>query len=362
MGTSKTTIELNGKKYDARTGRIISDESSEIPQHTAPTKAQKINNQVLDGFVRRPQSSTSSTQSHSQAKKPVQKAPRTTVNHVKRPVSKSKTLMRPAVKKPSQIKNDIQKQKYVTKPNHTSAVRLSRATSTEKSPMISRFGKVGLGSTVKKSTATIPLATPPKHHHASISKTANNELDKFEQAIKNASSHLHQLEKDVVKKVPFLSRVGFKNRFANIATMATAFLLLVGFFGYQNSAQISMRVASQQAGINAKMPGYVPAGYDSQRTASSGDGRVSLGFRSTTDSKGFTLVQQASNWNSTSLLANHVQRENCQTCYQTWQEDGKTIYIYNDTNATWVDGGIWYKVEGNAILTSDQLLRIAKSL
>ncbi len=354
MGNPKTTIELNGKHYDARTGRIISDKSE--PAIIRPTVL-KPANQVVDGFTRR----SKSTLTPAEITK--QKEARANINHTKRQVAKSKTLMRPSVKKPViEIKNDIQKQKFVPKPSSTEQARVSRAQNTQKSHMVSRFGKVGIGGSVKKTVTHLPIVNAPANAITGGAKAVNNELEKFEQALKNANSHLHQLEKDVVKKVPFLKRVGFKNKTANLATMSAAFLLLVGFFAYQNAASISVKVAAARAGISAKMPGYTPAGFGASRTANASDGRVSISFLSNTDNKSFTLTQQTSNWNSSSLLVNHVQKRNCSTCYQTWQNEGKTVYIYDNSNATWVDGGIWYQIEGNASLTSDQLLRVANSL
>ncbi len=353
MGNPKTTIELNGKQYDARTGKIISNKA--VATVAKPTPATPNSNQVVDGFLRRPKPIASPQIS------PSGKTAVASINHTKRPVDKSKTLMRPAVKKPLIIKNDIQKQKFVANPSSAEMQRISRAQNTQKSPHISRFGRVSLSSSIKKTVANLPVVSAPITM-AGASKAVTNELEKFEQALKNANSHMQQLEKDVIKKVPFLKRVGFKNKFANVSAMSLAALLLIGFFGYQNAASISMKVASQRAGISAKMPGYVPAGYGPNKSADSSDGRVSISFRSHTDNKVYTLTQQTSSWNSSALLANHVQKRSCTTCYQTWQNEGKTVYIYDNSNATWVDGGVWYQIEGNASLTSDQLLRLANSL
>jgi hypothetical protein len=349
LGNPKTTIELNGKQYDARTGKIISESSHNSSPNIV---VQPKPGQVVDGFTRRP-----TTASENLAK---QKSARASVNHAKRPVFKSKTLMRPSVKKPAQIKNDIQKQKYIPKPSHTTAVRMSRAETTPKSTMVSRFGLDSMQSSVKKSIQHLPVVSAPSN--VGLVKSAENELEKFENALKNAGSQIQHLEQEVVRKVPILQRIGFKNKFANIASLSFGVLLLVGFFAYQNAASISMRVAASRIGIDAKMPAYTPAGYGPSKKISASDGRVSISFISNTDDKSYTLSQQASNWNSSALLANHVQKRTCPTCFQTWQDGGKTVYIYDNSNASWVDGGIWYQIEGNASLTSDQLLRLANSL
>jgi hypothetical protein len=83
-------------------------------------------------------------------------------------------------------------------------------------------------------------------------------------------------------------------------------------------------------------------------------------FRSNSDERNFELQQQVSNWNSQALVDNFILSENKQ--YQTFQEKGKTIYVYDNANATWVNGGVWYKIEGNSSLNTEQLLKIASSI
>ncbi len=354
MGTPKTTIELNGKQYDARTGKII-DGSNPVTATVEPKKPAPSNGVAVDGFVKRSGGNTLAL-----APKPKPAVSHTQAKPGVRGVQKSTTLMRPAVKKPSQIKNDIQKPNtYITKHSGVHAVRKARADASPKSPHISKFGSSATATIIKKE-AHLPVVAQGLQPKA-LAKKANSELEKIEHALHDATSHLKQLEKDAIRKAPFLERVGLRHRFANIATITTALLLLVAFFGYQNAPAIEMRVASTRSGVDAKLPNYKPAGYGVSRGIESQSGRVSVKFVSRTDDKQFKVTQQASNWNSASLLANHVTRTRCGTCFQTWQNNGKTIYIYDNSNATWVNGGIWYQVEGNASLTSDQLLRLANS-
>lgn len=375
-------IELNGKHYDARTGKLIKDLSSSNQPTQQKTVQKTINNtsgsQLIDGF-KKPQKHVAqhqTTHHQSQQSAPNQdaspqslavkqppKPQRASVNHANRQADRSKTLMRKVTKKPAIKASSAQKPEFKPKNAGPSHQRVSRAEATQKSQMISKFGKVGIESSIKKSVQSLPIAKPPAHHKIHQNNSHHvNELEKFENAIKNATSHLQKFEQNTVKKLPFLKRVGFKNQFANLATITAGFLLLVGFFAYQNAAQLSVRVASARSGVSASMPGYVPAGYSASPNVKTESGKISISFTSNSDqSRNFTLTEQASNWNSNSLLANYVEESGCNNCHQTWQNDGKTVYIY-DNNATWVDGGIWYTIEGNAQLTSDQLLRLASSL
>lgn len=90
-----------------------------------------------------------------------------------------------------------------------------------------------------------------------------------------------------------------------------------------------------------------------------GEGAVTLSYQSNSDDRNFQIVQKSSDWNSQSLLENFVSDKEP---YQTFQDKGRTIYIYGKSSATWVSGGVWYQIEGESDLSSDQLLRIVSSL
>lgn len=351
MATAKTTIELNGKLYDARTGKIINEQAAATvkkPMNT-PSKGN-----VVDGFVRRPNT---------------KRAP---AAHAKAKLEKSKTLMRPAVKKPAKLaKAPVQTTKSTSlkKQDHH---RLARSSEVPRSAHIQRFGPQVASHRVVKKQAELEVIAPNRHvsnnnHHlmhqvaqlaTSTETHVKQSVDIIEESLRSASAHLEKFE-DRALKGSFLQRVGFKNRAANIATLSFAGLLLVGFFAFQNVTNIEMRVAAARSGVSANMPGYSPAGFSASRSVKSEPGKVSVAFTSNTSDKKFTVTQQASNWSSDSLLTNHVLASKAP--YQTYQNDGKTVYIYDNSNATWVNGGVWYRIDGNASLTSDQLLRLANS-
>ena len=379
------TIELNGRKYDARTGQIIDDSvSTEATQPTpAPTPApahhttrpQKSSGQILDGFMKRKVvvkdhhtvSATNRDQvdnHHSEHAHPVtttknRSSSRAVAQNAKRKLEKSKTLMRPSVKKPVLPKSDITPMKPAVKTPGHSVAREARAQMMPRSPHVSRFGEP---KPIVKKEVELPVAQQPLQSIPTLTQAVHKEINRMEHALDDANAHLRTFEETMVKKVPFLRRVGFKNKAANLATMTAAFLLLVGFFGYQNKTLVEMKVAAQQSGVSANLPGYKPAGYAVKGGVQAEPGKVRVSYKSTTDDRGYTLTQQASNWNSTALLANHVTKNHCNTCFQTWQNEGKTVYVYDNSNATWVSGGVWYMVEGNANLSTDQLLKIASSL
>ena len=121
-----------------------------------------------------------------------------------------------------------------------------------------------------------------------------------------------------------------------------------------------MRVAAARAGVNASMPGYQPSGFSFKGPIDYSAGQVTVSFKSNTDDRAYSVAQRSSNWNSDALLSNFVVAEGKQ--YQTYIDRGRTLYIYDGSNATWVDNGVWYQVEGNSDMTTDQLVRIAASI
>ena len=148
-------------------------------------------------------------------------------------------------------------------------------------------------------------------------------------------------------------------RLATILTSSLALLLLAGYLTYINLPNISMRVAATRAGISANYPNYQPDGYHFAGPITYQPGEVNITFRSNTNERNFSIKQKASSWDSQAVLDNYVSKKT--GTYLTYQERGLTIYSFGN-RAAWVNGGLLYTIEGNAPLSSDQLLRIATSM
>lgn len=138
-----------------------------------------------------------------------------------------------------------------------------------------------------------------------------------------------------------------------------AAVLLTGFVLYQNIPNLSMRIASSKAGFNASLPGYNPSGYTLSGPVVYSPGKITVNFSSNSDDRDYTLTQQVSNWNSQALIDNFFAVKNKD--FETYQEKGKTIFLYDDKNATWVSGGVWYQIQDADELSSSQILNIASS-
>ena len=110
--------------------------------------------------------------------------------------------------------------------------------------------------------------------------------------------------------------------------------------------------------FHAQMPSYKPTGYALEGGTQSSDGRVAMSFRSGTNT--YTVTQEASDWNSTTLL--DQQSDERGQPARTIQSKGRTIYLYNDSSATWVNGGVRYEIRGNAPLDAGELVSLATSM
>jgi len=194
-------------------------------------------------------------------------------------------------------------------------------------------------------------------------------MDIFEQALAKANAHQQpafdpkkqaKLDKKLARHAAQpVHHKHWGRRFAAGTSILVAIAVLAGFIALQNRTSLELHLASTKAGFAATIPRYHPAGFalgDMQY----GSGWVALNFHSDTTNRSYKLNQQATNWDSRTLLDTYVAAKN--ESYQTIQKAGRTIYVYGNNNASWVDAGVLYKVEANNSLSTTDVLNIASSL
>ena len=134
---------------------------------------------------------------------------------------------------------------------------------------------------------------------------------------------------------------------------------LVAFVNF-NMPDISVRVAAMQTGIDASYPSIIPRGYTLSNVSSDKDGQIAMVFKNSDDNS-FTLTEEKSTWDSNALLNNYVKKVMTSE-YTTMREQGITIYTEGDS-ATWVNGGILFKVKASGkYLTKEQIRNLATSV
>ncbi len=271
---------------------------------------------------------------------------------------KSKTLMRSALKKPV-VKAQTSSPKK-DKPINLGAPhkdRIKRAKTIEKSPKISRFNVLASSMPLKKETvpvrqASLEVKQPPAKNPVPTQADDWPVVEQFEKALQNASSHLEEFIDEAAQ-----SKKGRKFAYA---TISLVFLAVLGVGAWQALPFVQVKMAASKAGFSASRPAYSPSGFSMDTPIETKPGEVTLSYKSRTDDKGFKITQTPSQWSSQALESNFLNSNNKE--YQVVKTSGKTIYTYDKTNATWVDGGVWFKLESNADFSSEQIAKIANGL
>ncbi len=350
MGKRQTTIEINGKLYDARTGHLLRPGgSSPVPvAKTATTVRRALQDVRRAGTsipARRVQE-RSKTLMRQAVKRPVAATPRP---KAVRPVTDVAAPVRPAGKRPG------------PRPTSVDPARQARAAEVKRSKLVSRFNlntqppkaaaRPSASAKVKPATAAAANVRPVPKSAPQRPSAIQTMLDN---GLRAAQSHT-----EPAKKAPRKRSAG-KRRLTGLAAAGLSVLLLGAFIAYQNIPNIAIRYAATRAGINASLPGWRPAGFALDHHIQYTPGQITVSFQSNADERSFSITQRQSNWNSETLRDNYV--ASTDDNIHTYEDKGRTIYLYGESNATWISGGIWYDIKGDAKLNSDQLIRIATSM
>lgn len=172
-----------------------------------------------------------------------------------------------------------------------------------------------------------------------------------------AKAMQHSTQSSSAPKKSFLQK---HTRGLSVASASLAVIMVAGYITYANLPNLSVRIASANAGVDATYPTYQPSGYSLNGPVSFDSGEVSMKFTANAGPQEFVVEQSKTNWDSSALLENLV-RVQAKEDYSTYTDSGLTIYVYG-TNAAWVNGGVLHTIEGNAPLTNDQIRRIATSM
>lgn len=346
----RTTIQLNGQSYNAISGQRIGAKTA-------------VN---IDGFVRKSGQKNYSPTLTSITNQPLKVKPHHLVNNLEKKPNPSQTLMRKAVNKPLKTNRLINKV--------TSPIRELSKADTIKTPIMAGNVNPGIArraKTFKLSNQISRFGAPiksAKQLHTPPNNTAVQEVkpivrvakkDLFEQAIENANSHQQPpLTKKELKalhgKHPHRGRV--------VAYLAVGFMALaiIGYGVYQNIPNVMVKVASVRAGFAANLPSYRPSGF-SLSSVGYQPGTIAFNFKGNIDNRKYTLTEHSSNWDSATLVSSIVVPIEGHD-YKKIMVDGQAVYLYGQDQASWVSSGIWYQVQGDESLSTNQLIKLATTL
>lgn len=247
--------------------------------------------------------------------------------------------------------------------------RAEHAKHINKSHLINRFSGYSISGDeptyeTKVESIEVKLAPPPASELpqsvASKAPGQSKSEQVFDDALKHASAHLQPMAKHPSRKHRTAKQLHLSPKMLNIGASVLVVLGLVGFIAYQNQANIAVKLASTRAGISADLPSYRPPGFSLSKSVEAQPGRVTLSFNSNSDNRAFKISQVASDWNSQTLLDNFVATKD-QPYEQALTDNGKTVFIYGESGITWVDGGLWFNIDGSSSLNPNQLLKLAAS-
>lgn len=216
---------------------------------------------------------------------------------------------------------------------------------------------------VATNMAKAPVIRPVKSMHMPARRSPSLAISR-DQALQEAMHSVATMESNPKTSAPkpmLKKRKSGTKRFAiAIACAAICVLGVIGIVG-SNMPDISIRVAAMQTGIETTYPSYIPRDY-SLSDINSENGKITMLFNGPDDAT-FTLIEEKSSWDSSALLRNFVE-PTWQENYATTHEQGITIYISNaNCDATWVNGGILYKITSEGTpLTKKQVRSIVTSL
>lgn len=366
MNKRSTTIALNGRLYDVKTGQLLPSNNLRTPQKRAVQHRAK----TVDGFTRltaRPTSTPVQKHSVSEPKKPKKYHQKAAEAHkVHQKTVKTRTLMRSSVQKPlpskihgvrANSKSIGEAVQAVIQQQDLHKKRLDHAKQISKSKSISKFGD-GTDVFVSKKYSTslgvqpapsLPAANPNSHaqepHHGPS-------YHMVQTAIHKAVSH----QQTAVKK--HNKKLGISRRAINIGAISAIAVIIAGFTAIHNSANMAMKVAASRSGVTGSLPGYKPAGF-SLKPLQYDRGQIVLTYLSNSDSnRSYSITQTSSNWSNSDLEQRHLAAN--PSSYHKYNYNGSVFYVH-DGDATWIKNGTWYNLSSQAQLSNDQLLKVASS-
>ena len=373
MSAQRDTIVINGKMYDATSGLPVHQPKVIKPAQAHPKPIH------VDGISHSKKVTSHAVKEHIPKKKPdVSRSATVNSNAVHNKTERSQTLMRQILKKPEVEKGSAQVSlsKPAKQPEHIimrakrNEAREARAAETQQHAKVHKF-KSHHADTVVTRVENIAVKQAPSNAKQVAGQPVENLTSAPPLTLRTtrAKQQRNSFE-SVLRNAPapapiHIGRKGKKSasqrKTRGMLAVFGILVILGGFFTFYSLPSIRMQIASRNVGFTAAIPRYQPTGFSLNKSIQYQPGRVILRYASNTDANsGFTVTQEKTALDSASMVNSYLGKTKDQAIEET--SNGRTVYIYNGTNATWVDGGIWYNIQGNANLSSDQLLRIASSI
>ncbi len=237
--------------------------------------------------------------------------------------------------------------------------------------LISRFSKNSkiISPIIKEQIKEAEKIAPFEEHP--LAKKANEELrakKAQKQEISNkevkefAISQAIEKSREESKKSRGIHRKSFftRKKFISLSMGFAVTIFGVGYLTYVNLPDIASRITAFQSGMAVETPAYIASGYSPKGLAYF-DGK-NVNFEYKKGDSNYKVQQSQSGWDSSALLQNYVTKKWSED-YSTTYSNGLTIYSNHRGESVWVNNGKLYKVEvsGNKI-SDEEIRKIATSL
>ena len=328
-------IIINGKKYDAITGELLS----------APKNNCSIKNKDISKIHNNLQRSS-------------------TLNRKYVTIPKRQGVSLHQDEMISQFKRRHDYQEAILRAREAKETQQDRI-------LISRFSKNSktISPITKEQIKEVEKIAPFEEHP--LAKKANEELrakKAQKQEISNqevkefAISQAIEKSREESKKSRGIHRKSFfaRKKFISFSMGFAVAIFGVGYLTYVNLPDIASRITAFQSGMAVETPAYIASGYSPKGLAYF-DGKNVI-FEYKKGDSNYKVQQSQSGWDSSALLQNYVTKKWSED-YSTTYSNGLTIYSNRRGESVWVNNGKLYKVEfsGNKI-SDEEIRKIATSL
>lgn len=328
-------IIINGKKYDAITGKLLS----------APKNNYDIKNKDISKIHNNLQRSS-------------------TLNRKYVTIPKRQGVSLRQDEMISQFKRRHDYQEAILRAREAKEIQQDRI-------LISRFSKNSktISPIMKEQIKEAEKIAPFEEHP--LAKKANEELrakKSQKQEISNqevkefAISQAIEKSREESKKSRGIHRKSFfaRKKFISFSMGFAVAIFGVGYLTYVNLPDIASRIIAFQSGIAVETPAYIANGYSPKGLAYFDGKNVSFEYKK--GDSNYKVQQSQSGWDSSALLQNYVTKKWSED-YSTTYSNGLTIYSNRRGESVWVNNGKLYKIEvsGNKI-SDEEIRKIATSL
>ena len=156
------------------------------------------------------------------------------------------------------------------------------------------------------------------------------------------------------------ANVGGSYKPLKVAIAVVVVLLIGGYIWQINYPNLAIKIASTRAGLSANAPHYLPSGWAIDRRIVSNQNKLEFTIKSPNGNQ-LKVTQLKTDWDSAALLESYVSSE--ANNIETVQAQGLTIYLYGDHQASWINHGNWFRLDGaGSGLSQEELIKIATSL